>query len=69
VTSVLRVAAAAALTVLGVGVAAAQSLAGVVSRLLPPGDAPPEPHHNTNRVREQVKAAQRAARDAGVLKR
>jgi len=58
----------AAVLVLGVAVVAARSLAGLVFSTL--GSAgTPEPRHNEGRVREQVKAAQRAARAAGVLRR
>jgi len=58
----------AAMMVLGVAVVAARSVAGLVSSTF--GSASiPEPRHNEGRVREQVKAAQRAARAAGVLRR
>ena len=58
----------AAVFVLGVAVVAARSVAGLVSSTLGSGGTP-EPRHNEGRVREQVKAAQRAARAAGVLRR
>jgi len=60
----------AAVLVLGTGVIVARSLAGIVTRWLPSvTSSAPEPHHNAGRVHEQVKAAQRAARAAGVLRR
>ena len=66
-TGVVR---SAALLVLGTGVVVARSLAGVVTRWLPSlMSSAPEPQHNAGRVHEQVKAAQRAARAAGVLRR
>jgi len=67
VTGALRT---AAVIVLGVAVVAARSLRGLVSSALGSrGGGTPEPRHNEGRVREQVKAAQRAARAAGVLRR
>ena len=60
----------AAVLVLGTGVIVARTVAGVVIRWLPSlTSGAPEPQHNAGRVHEQVKAAQRAARAAGVLKR
>ena len=58
----------AAVFVLGVAVVAARSVAGLVSSTFGSGGSP-EPRHNEGRVREQVKAAQQAARAAGVLRR
>lgn len=56
--------------VLGASIVAVRSLADVVARWLPSlASGAPEPRHNEGRVREQVKAAQRAARAAGVLRR
>jgi hypothetical protein len=65
----VRVPIALGVTLLGASVVLGRGLVGVLLRLLPSlGDEPP-PRHHAGRVREQVRAAQQAARAAGVLKR
>ena len=69
VAAAARISAAAGLTVLGAGVVVGRSLIGLVSGWLPQVRAgAPEPRHRAGRVHEQVEAAQRAARAAGVLR-
>ena len=56
-------------TVLGAGVVLGEALVDVLSRLLTHvGDEGRAPRHNAGMVREQVRAAARAARKAGVFR-
>ena len=57
------------LTALGATVFATQGLLVVFTWLLPLGADPRTPRHNAGMVREQVRAAERAARAAGVFRR
>jgi hypothetical protein len=56
-------------TVLGAGVVLGEALVDLVSRLLDHvGEERRAPRHNAGMVREQVRAAARAARKAGVFR-
>ena len=55
-------------TVLGASVVMGRGLISLVSRLFPRAGGP-TPRHHAGRVHEQARAAERAARAAGVLKR
>ena len=57
------------ITVLGAGVVLGEALLDLLSRLLTHVDGErPAPRHNAGMVREQVRAAARAARAAGVFR-
>jgi hypothetical protein len=68
VAAVAGIAGVIAFTALGAGVVLGRRLVDVLSRLLTLGPDQRMPRHNVGMVREQVRAAERAARAAGVFR-
>ena len=60
---------AVAQVVLGAGVLIARALRGRLASLLPWTEDAPAPRHHAGRVKEHARAAERAARASGLLRR